>query len=185
MKFIAGLGNVGQQYVRTRHNIGFRILDALAEKYALRWTKSVSHKGELVTGSIKDHKVCLIKPSTYMNDSGICVKSVMRYYKGDSSELTVVTDDVALPLGTIRFRTEGSSGGHNGLKDIEARMGTQQFSRFRVGVGDREHGSLSDHVLGTFTAKEEELLPHVIDLCVEHIEEWLSLTLGETTWHVN
>jgi PTH1 family peptidyl-tRNA hydrolase len=164
---IVGLGNPGKTYDRTRHNIGFRAVDRLAEKHGLKF------KGELAVGSIGSDSVILLKPETYMNLSGEAIVPVMRYYQIDLSRLLVIVDDVDLPLGQLRIRINSGPGTHNGLKSVETSLQTNRYARLRIGVGDREEGDLASHVLGPFTPEEETLLPGVLDRAVQAVEIWL------------
>lgn len=185
MRFIVGLGNQGREYDNTRHNVGFDVVDKLAWKHSLTWKEDKNVLGVCAKGAIGDEKVLLLKPSTYMNLSGNAVQKALNYYKGEINQLLVITDDVAIPLGALRYRTEGSPGGHNGLKDIEHKLGTRNYQRLRFGVGDRNRGDLSDHVLGKFSQKEGEVVEKAIDLSIDVIEEWLKTELGDHTWHVS
>lgn len=158
MYLIAGLGNPEQKYEKTRHNIGFRILDALAARYRID-IKEKKHKGQMGTGTVAGEKVILIKPTTYMNLSGDCVYEAAAYYKIPPEKVIVVFDDISLEPGKLRVRKKGSSGGHNGIKSIIARLGTENFPRLKFGVGDKPEGTdLVEHVLGRFTPAEEALV---------------------------
>lgn len=171
---IIGLGNPGRTYDDTRHNIGFQIVKALAAKYGITFRPSlVRAKGSLGEGKIQEKKTLLLLPLTYMNESGQSVRKCTSYYKVPTSNLIVVTDDVALAFGQMRLRAKGGSGGHNGLKSIEAHLGTQEYNRLRIGVGDRERGDLADYVLGRFTQVEQKNLPEIIDRAMEALEVWL------------
>lgn len=170
---IIGLGNPGKEYDNTRHNIGFRIVKALAEKYSIQMRSAlVRAKGSLGQGVIDEKECLLLLPFTYMNESGGAVKKCMDYYKIPSDHLIVIVDDVALPFGNLRLRKEGSAGGHNGLKSVEAYLG-QNYPRLRVGIGDREHGELADYVLSTFTTEEERALPEIVDNAIGMVSAWL------------
>lgn len=170
---ITGLGNPGKKYENTRHNFGFMVVKAFAEKQ--RWTfKADSNlQGEIALGTVSESKVILLLPKTYMNLSGQSVRKVLDYYKIDLTHFLVVADDIALDFGTLRFREKGSSGGHNGLKDIESHLGTQEYQRLRLGIGDREHGYLEDYVLSPFSAEEQKDLPKVIEEGVDFLDKWL------------
>lgn len=159
MYIIAGLGNPGQKYDGTRHNIGFQVLDELAKKYDIKILEN-KFKGLIGKGMIQGEKVILIKPHTYMNLSGECIGEAVGYFKIDeTAELIVVADDISLGVGQIRIRKKGSAGGHNGLKNIIAHLGHENFVRVRMGVGDKPVGyDLADYVLGHFKKEEEQLL---------------------------
>lgn len=163
MKYlIAGLGNIGPEYEKTRHNIGFLVLDQLAKKFDCKWElgkqaykTSFKHKGRIFI---------LIKPTTYMNLSGKAIRHWMTAEKINTENLLVITDDIALPYETLRLKAKGSSGGHNGLKNIEELLNTQQYARLRFGVGgDFSKGKQVDYVLGDFTADEQITLSTLID----------------------
>lgn len=157
MYIIAGLGNPGSEYELTRHNIGFRVIDELAEEYNISISEK-KHKGLIGKGVIEGQKVVLVKPQTFMNLSGECVREVMDYYKESVEHFIVVYDDISLDVGKLRVRPKGSAGGHNGIKNIIAQLGTEKFARVKFGVGDKpKGGDLVNHVLGRFTKDDEEL----------------------------
>ncbi len=164
MFVIVGLGNPEKKYDGTRHNIGFAVIDALADKYNIS-IKDKKHKALCGTGVIDGVKVMLVKPLTYMNLSGDSVADVMNFYKLDPEEdMLIVYDDISLAPGNIRVRKKGSAGGHNGIKSIIARCGTQNFMRVRVGVGEKPEGwDLADHVLGHFSDEDSKLVREAID----------------------
>ncbi len=157
MFIIAGLGNPGGRYEKTRHNTGFRVIDRLAGKYHIEM-KLNRHRAIVGTGLIEGVKVMLVKPQTYMNASGESIGEIVDFYKVDpETELLVIFDDVSLEPGQIRIRKKGSAGGHNGVKNIIAHLGTQVFPRIKVGVGEKPAGwDLADYVLGTFPKEDEE-----------------------------
>ena len=123
---------------------------------------------------VQESKVFLLLPMTFMNESGRSVQKCASYYKVPTDQLIVVTDDVALPLGRLRMRAKGSSGGHNGLKSVRAHLGTDEYMRLRVGVGNRVEGELADYVLGKFTAREGQLLPDIVESAIYALEVWLA-----------
>lgn len=157
MYVVAGLGNPTKEYENTRHNVGFSVIDRLAQKHGIP-LKEQKHKGLLGRGMIGEKKVILVKPLTYMNLSGECIREVLEYYKVDSPEhLIVICDDINLEPGRIRIRKKGSAGGHNGLKNIIAHLGSDVFVRIRVGIGEKPAGyDLADYVLGHFAGAEKE-----------------------------
>ena len=158
MKFIIGLGNPTAQYVGTRHNIGFDVITRLADDHRISVTEK-KHKALCGKGIIGGEKVILIKPQTYMNLSGECVRDVLDFYKAGPEDIIVCYDDVSLAPGQLRVREKGSAGGHNGIKNIIAHLGTEEFARVRVGVGEKPAGwDLADYVLGRFPAEEEPLI---------------------------
>lgn len=173
MKLIVGLGNPGKQYDKTRHNIGFEIIDELSERLQIPLDQS-KHKGLYGIGNVRGEKVILLKPLTYMNLSGESVRPLMDYYQIDLEDLIVIYDDLDLPVGRIRLRQKGSAGGHNGIKSMIAHMGTQEFNRIRVGINRPSNGQpIVDYVLGRFTKEEQEQLELVIKKCSEACEATL------------
>ncbi|MGM9987005.1 MAG: aminoacyl-tRNA hydrolase [Bacillaceae bacterium] len=160
MKLIVGLGNPGLQYAQTRHNIGFLVIDYLADKWNIPLNQQ-KFKGIFGVGYVNGEKVLLVKPLTYMNLSGDCVRPLMDYFKVDIEDIVVIYDDLDLPVGKLRLRGKGSAGGHNGIKSLIAHFGTQEFNRIRVGIDRPRNGqSIANYVLSTF-AKEEQ--PEVIE----------------------
>ncbi|MBS0628850.1 MAG: aminoacyl-tRNA hydrolase [Verrucomicrobia bacterium] len=172
---IVGLGNPGQTYDDTRHNVGFRIVKALAQKHQISFRPSlIRMKGSVAEGTIKEKPTTLLLPLTFMNESGLAVRKGVDFYKLPLDRLIVVADDVDLPFGGMRLKTKGSSGGHKGLKSIEAHLGTQDYTRLKVGVGGREKGDLADYVLDKFTKEEQSALPEIIDRAVMVLELWVA-----------
>ena len=163
MFLIVGLGNPEKKYDKTRHNIGFDTIDALADKYNISMNEK-KHKALCGTGVIDGVKVLLAKPQTYMNLSGDSVAEIINFYKIDpEEEMIVIFDDISLAPGNIRVRKKGSAGGHNGIKSIIARTGTQNFMRIKVGVGEKPAGwDLADHVLGHFSREDRALVEDAI-----------------------
>lgn len=159
MYMIAGLGNPKREYDNTRHNIGFALIDALADQYNIS-VVDMKHKALTGKGMINGQKVILVKPLTFMNLSGESIRPIVDYYKIDvSTELIVISDDISLPPGQIRVRKKGSAGGHNGLKNIIQHLGSEEFQRIRIGVGEKPAGyDLADYVLGHFSKEEQPLI---------------------------
>lgn len=170
MYIIVGLGNPEQKYAGTRHNIGFSAITALCDAYNISLDLR-KHKALCGRGYIEGQKVLLAEPQTYMNLSGESIRELVDYYKIDPEhELIVIYDDVNLAPGKLRIREKGSAGGHNGIKNIIAHLGTQNFNRIRIGVGEKPKGwDLADYVLGRFSREEEpvirEALEHVVAAC--------------------
>lgn len=171
MYIIVGLGNPGREYQNTRHNIGFQVIDAIAEKNNIS-VKEKKYKALIGKGVVAGQKVLLVKPQTYMNLSGESVREVIDYYKIDEKEeLIVISDDISLDVGQIRIRKKGSAGGHNGLKNIILHLGHDQFERIKMGVGEKPQGyDLADYVLGHFTRMEQEILQDSIARAVQAVE---------------
>lgn len=176
MYIIVGLGNPGRQYENTRHNVGFRCIDKLAEKYNIS-VLECKHKAIIGKGYIEGQKVILAKPQTFMNLSGESVREILNYYKVEpDTELIVIYDDISLAVGALRIRKKGSAGGHNGIKNILAQIGTNTFKRIKVGVGEKPAGyDLADYVLGHFTAAENK----EIDAACAKVVEAVSLLVQE------
>ena len=167
MYVIAGLGNPGREYEGTRHNVGFMTLDALADKYNID-VREKAFKGLIGKGMIEGNKVILVKPQTYMNLSGECIRQVMDYYKVDPEDILIVYDDISLAPGQLRIRAKGSAGGHNGIKNIIANLGSSVFPRIKVGVGEKPKGyDLADYVLGKFSKEDRVLMEEGYDLACE------------------
>ncbi|MGN9133953.1 aminoacyl-tRNA hydrolase [Clostridium sp. HCP1S3_B4] len=168
MILIVGLGNPGQEYRNTRHNIGFNCVNCIAEKYNISINRE-KFKGEYGEGIIKGEKVMILRPLTFMNLSGESVKAVMDFYKLSNKDIIVIYDDISLPIGRLRIREKGSAGGHNGIKNIILNLGNDEFSRIKVGVGQPK-GDLVSHVLGKFPKEEFEILDDVLDTVVSATE---------------
>lgn len=171
MYVIAGLGNPKKEYDNTRHNIGFSVIDMLADKTGIS-VNTAKHKGLLGAGYLNGQKIILVKPLTYMNLSGECIREVLDYYKVDgSTNLIVIHDDISLEPGIIRVRKKGSAGGHNGLKNIIQHLGKEQFVRIKVGVGEKPAGyDLADYVLGHFDREEQVLMKQVSEEVCEAVQ---------------
>lgn len=171
MYIIAGLGNPGKEYVNTRHNVGFEVIDALADKYNIN-VLELKHKAMIGKGYIEGQKVILVKPLTFMNISGESIRPIMDYYKADiETELIVISDDVSLPPGQLRVRKKGSAGGHNGLKNIIKHLGNENFQRVRMGVGEKPRNyDLADWVLGHFNQEEKKAVDESVEKAIKAIE---------------
>ena len=172
MKLIAGLGNPGSKYDETRHNVGFRVVDALAERFGekVRRKKFNALAEEI---HAEDTKLLLIKPQDYMNRSGHAIATAAGFYKLGPADVLVVPDDMALDVGRLRIRAKGSAGGHNGLKDIIARLGSDDFARLRVGIGDSGRMDAADYVLSRFSAEERAIVDNAVQTAVDAICCWL------------
>lgn len=171
MKIIVGLGNPGTKYETTRHNVGFITADLLGEAFDV----DIDLKGLLCyynTFRYGGEKIVVVKPQTYMNLSGDCVGQLARYYKVENEDILVVADDLSLPVGTMRFRSKGSSGGHNGLKSIIAHLGGDDFPRLKIGIGRSD--DVIDYVLGHFGKEEWEKISEMMKLAVDAIKLWIT-----------
>lgn len=170
---IVGLGNPGKEYEGTRHNIGFRVVQEFARKHALTFKKEAKFKGSIAQGKVRGISLLLLLPTTYMNLSGEAVALTSRYYKISLSRLAVVTDEVDLPLGQLRWKINSGAGSHNGLKSVEASLQTQRYARLRMGVGDRTQGDLASHVLSRFSPEEEGSVSNMVERALQSLEIWL------------
>jgi peptidyl-tRNA hydrolase, PTH1 family len=172
LKVVVGLGNPGSRYHGTRHNVGFAVIDSLASspsasRFASRFQASIC---DLIEDG---RKVLLIKPETFMNLSGRCVREITDYFQVPVSDLLVVCDDINLPLGRLRARARGTHGGHNGLRDIQNHLGTTDYARLRIGV-DAPRDETIDHVLGRFRPSERPVIDEAIALAVQAVTVWLA-----------
>ena len=175
MYIIAGLGNPTKEYDKTRHNVGFEVIDKLADRYDIDVSER-KHRAFCGRGVIEGQKVLLVKPQTFMNLSGESLRSVLDYYKVLPEELIVIYDDISLPPGQLRIRLKGSAGGHNGIKNIIAHLGTQEFPRIKVGVGEKPpRMDLKDYVLSRFSKGEQELM----DEAFQEAAQAVVMMLGE------
>ena len=174
MYLVVGLGNPERKYDGTRHNVGFEAIDAISKKFGIE-VNHKEHKGIVGKGVINGNKVILVKPQTYMNLSGECVQPLCDYYDVDpETELIVISDDVSLSTGNIRVRRKGSAGGHNGLKNIIALLGTNAFPRIRVGVGECENGDMVAHVLGRYNEEDRKRVDDSFDKVIGALELFLA-----------
>ncbi len=167
MYIIAGLGNPGKQYEHTRHNVGFEVIDRLAERMGISMEEK-KHKALCGRGVLEGEKVVLLKPQTFMNLSGESVRAAADYYKVPPQQVLVIYDDISLEPGQLRIRAKGSAGGHNGMKNIIAHLGTQEYPRVRVGIGDKPRGmDLADYVLSRFSKGEQEKMEQAFEEAAE------------------
>ena len=174
MKLIVGLGNPGKQYELTRHNVGFICLDALAEKYNLVFKMDSSFNAMVAIANIGGEKCVFVKPQTYMNLSGEAVGKILKYYKINITDMLVIYDDMDISIGALRLREKGSAGGHNGIKNIIAHVGTQEFKRIRVGISSKANIDAKDYVLGRFSKEEQITLSLLKDKVVDATLEFIS-----------
>lgn len=176
---IVGLGNIGAEYVNTRHNIGFKVVDALAKKHQTDF--ETAKLGALAEVKLKGRTLFLLKPNTYMNLSGKAVQYWMEKEKIEKENILVITDDLNLPFGTIRIKPKGSDGGHNGLKSIQSLLNTTDYPRFRFGISDDfKKGRQVDYVLGEWDEEEKEKLTERLEMSANAIESFALAGLGNT-----
>lgn len=185
-RLIVGLGNPEPKYDRTRHNIGFAVVDALALAWGWTWQDPKRFHGWVSEGTIAGQKRFLLKPTTYMNLSGQAVRALLDWYKLEATEVLVVYDDMDLPLGRLRLRLSGSAGGHNGMKSLISHLGSQHFPRLRLGIG-KSDGSKDTiaHVLGRFTPGEMPVVEKSLQLATEAIEFSLQAGIPKTMSRFN
>lgn len=173
MKLIVGLGNPGREHERTRHNVGFDVLDRLARRHAPGEVARARFHGALLEGRIGDERVLLLKPTTYMNLSGTAVAEAAGFHKIDTArDLLVIVDDVALPCGTIRLRAEGSPGGHNGLDDVQRRLGNDHWARLRIGIDAPGQIPQREYVLGRFRPDQLQAIEPALEDAAEAAACW-------------
>lgn len=169
MFIVAGLGNPGRKYEKTRHNMGFWAVDRLAEKNDIK-IKKIKHKALIGDGIISGEKVLLVKPQTYMNLSGESLREIVDYYNVDLSRLLVIYDDFDIEAGSLRIRKKGSAGSHNGMKSIINQLGSQDFPRIRVGIGASGGLEWKDYVIGRMSEREARLLEHTADRAADAVQ---------------
>ncbi|HEO0615249.1 TPA: aminoacyl-tRNA hydrolase [Streptococcus agalactiae] len=164
VKMIVGLGNPGSKYNDTKHNIGFIAVDRIVKDLDVNFTEDKNFKAEIGSDFINGEKIYFIKPTTFMNNSGIAVKALLTYYNISIKDMIIIYDDLDMEVGKIRFRQKGSAGGHNGIKSIIAHLGTQEFDRIKVGIG-RPNGRMTviNHVLGKFDKNDEIMILNTLD----------------------
>jgi PTH1 family peptidyl-tRNA hydrolase len=173
MKIIFGLGNYGQKYKNNRHNIGWMVVDSLVNAQGLNFKRSFRFTAFVTKAKIDNQDVLLVKPRTFMNNSGLCVKKLFKCYKIPAGDVLVVYDDVDLKPGQIRFKKEGSSGGHRGMASVIEALGTENINRLRVGIGRDSGLDTSIYVLADFSRQEKEMLPEVITEAVSICRDWV------------
>ena len=184
MKLIVGLGNPGREYEKSRHNVGFCLIDLLSERWSIS-VNQLKHRG--LTGSVVrgGEKVMLLKPQTFMNLSGASVAEVAAYYKILRGDILVVVDDMALEIGYLRLRAQGSAGGHNGLADIIARLGGDDFGRLRIGIGSPPLGGATAYVLGRIDQPQQTAVAEALQFGAEAVECWLERGIDEAMTRFN
>jgi len=175
LRLIVGLGNPGRHYARTRHNAGFVAVERLAERWGAAWRRQSKFLARMAVVDRDGKRLVLCEPETFMNASGEAVRAVADFYKAPTNGLLVVIDDADLPLGEIRLRARGSSGGHHGLESIEQHLGTREFARLRIGIGRGQtvFREITGHVLAEFSRAERELMDKVVTRVCEQIECWI------------
>ncbi len=178
MKLIVGLGNPGQEYSKTRHNVGFMALDAIAHSFNLEYTKE-KFNGSYIDFIYQGEKIILLKPEKYMNLSGEVVRDFVNFFKINVDDILIICDDLDTNIGTYRLRFKGSSGGHNGLKNIELHLCTKEYKRLKIGISNNKLIDTKDYVLGMFRKDELELLNPIIEQMPSIIRDYLSLSFDK------
>jgi PTH1 family peptidyl-tRNA hydrolase len=171
VKIVVGLGNPGEQYARTRHNIGWMVLDRIADRAGWAGRGRNRDASSVVLGHYRGLDLLLAKPLTFMNDSGVAVRKVLARGRAPLHDLLVVVDDFSLPFGKLRFREGGSAGGHNGLRSIADELGSEAFPRLRIGIGEPDRDAV-DHVLSVFQPAERQRLDELLDAAADAVEAW-------------
>lgn len=174
MKLIVGLGNPGKKYEKTRHNIGFMVVDALANKYDIQINKD-KFNGKYGEGIINNEKVILLKPFNYINLSGEVIRKIVDYYKIDLNDMLIIVDDMSLNFNDFKLKARGSSGGHNGLYNIEQNLKSQEYYRLKIGIGSNDLQEKRNYVLGKLSIKEEAKLNEKIELYIDIITDFANI----------
>ena len=183
---IVGLGNPGAEYAKTRHNAGFLLVESLAVRWKADWTNERKFSAQVARGESQGRKFLLARPQTFMNLSGEAVGALVKFYQLPPAQLLVAVDDADLPLGEIRLRPGGGSGGHHGLESITQHLGTREYARLRIGIGRKnEVRQITGHVLGTFDAAENAVLEKVLERAAGQLECWLSAGLQKAMSQFN
>lgn len=174
VKLIVGLGNVGSKYHETRHNVGFMAVDEMAKGLGIDFKEDKTFKAYIASTFVNGEKIYLVKPTTYMNNSGITVRALLAFYNISIADLLVIYDDLDMAVGKIRFRPKGSAGGHNGIKSIIAHIGSQEFTRLKVGIGRPDnHTTVVNYVLGKFGQDDYATILNTIDKVDKAVKDYL------------
>ena len=184
---IVGLGNPGRRYESTRHNAGFRLVQELARRWKASWADEKKFKSKLAWVSREERKLLLVQPQTFMNVSGEAVGALANFYQVPKDRLVVAVDDADLPLGEIRLRSRGSSGGHHGLESIEGHLASNEFARLRIGIGRQPDAAreITDYVLSEFSREEAGVLEKVLTQASDQVECWLDEGIGKAMSRFN
>ena len=175
MKLVVGLGNPGKEYENTRHNIGFIILNSYLKKHNLVLDKK-KFDGIYTKTIINGEEVILLEPQTYMNNSGSCVKKISDFYKIKTEDILIIQDDLDLESFKIKLKENSSSGGHNGIKDIEEKLGSNNYKRLKIGISNDKTRDTKEYVLGRFSKEEEQLLENTIKICLNLLDDYFELS---------
>lgn len=172
MKLLIGLGNPGIEYQEIRHNLGFQVIDYLADELNIKLKKE-KFRGLHATSTYLNQKIILLKPLTYMNNSGECIRDFVNYFQIPLENILVIYDDLSLPLGSFRYRLQGSSGGHNGIKNIIECLGTQKFPRLKIGIGSKQEILWKDWVLQKFSLEERREIERMLPILFDSMQKWI------------
>lgn len=184
-RLIVGLGNPGDKYRNTRHNIGFEVVETFAKNRGWTFRSATNLQGDVAKGCVGEDNVILLMPMTYMNLSGQSVRKTMDYYKVSLSDVLVVTDDIYVPFGRFRMRKEGGAGGHNGLKSISECTLSQDYARLRVGIGQDIECELSDYVLSKYQKQELEIIPTILKEAARILDMYIELGIDKSLQYAN
>jgi PTH1 family peptidyl-tRNA hydrolase len=174
MKLIVGLGNPGKEYEKTRHNVGFNVVDLYLKQNKLELDKS-KFNGKYTKTTINDEEVIFLEPQTYMNNSGESVQAIMKFYKIDINDILVIQDDLDMEIGKIKLKEKSSSGGHNGIKSIEECLGTDNYKRLKIGISNNKDIDTKDYVLGKFSKEDRDILDETYKTCINIIGDYFKM----------
>ena len=174
MRLIVGLGNPGKEYEKTRHNVGFNIIDLYLKKKGLTLDKE-KFNGKYTKTNINNEEVIFLEPQTYMNNSGESVSAIMKFYKIKVEDILVIQDDLDMEIGKIKLKEKSSSGGHNGIKSIEDHLGTDNYKRLKVGISNNKDIDTKDYVLGKFSKEDREILEETYKTCLDIIDDYFEM----------
>ena len=172
-KMIIGLGNPGKKYEKTRHNVGFMVVERFAQNQGVSFNSNATFKADIASIFLDGEKIYLVKPTTFMNASGLAVRALLAYYGLSLADAIIIYDDLDMAVGKLRLREKGSAGGHNGIKSIIAETGQTDFLRLKIGIGRPQHGKVVDHVLGNFSSDEAISMDLAIDKTQSLLQAWL------------
>jgi PTH1 family peptidyl-tRNA hydrolase len=178
MKLIVGLGNIGKEYDNTRHNVGFKALDKILNKYNVNLTKN-KFDGYYEKININDEQIIFLKPAKYMNLSGEVIKKYVDYFKINLDDILIISDDLDQALGKFKLKIKGRSGGHNGLKDIEKNLNTNEYKRIKIGISNNKNIDTKDYVLGKISKEENEQLNKIYDIIVNIFDDYLKMNFED------
>ena len=174
MKLIVGLGNPGKEYEKTRHNVGFNIIDLYLKENKLKLDKE-KFNGKYTKTTINGEEVIFLEPQTFMNNSGESVSAIMKFYKININDILVIQDDLDMEIGKIKLKEKSSSGGHNGIKSIEEHLGTEDYKRLKIGISNNKNIDTKDYVLGKFSKDDREILENTYKTCIDIINDYFEM----------